>query len=107
MVMEAAPPRVHHGVLREDGGKFFLVGGGRIAGRVHHLNETSVKATCSLHAKCMCWVTGHKCPEGKTREDLRPDLIEWLAQGVPPCTSESHACSARELKRQWGMRVRG
>lgn len=76
-------------------------GGDRQLGMLHtpSLARTSVKATCKLHRKCVCWLS---C--AADFEAGKQAVIEWLIGGEDGEAGRHHA-EAICVKRRFGMRV--
>lgn len=70
-------------------------------GQINEIAGASLKATCALHPKCVCWV-------GRThdrRAAVLVRLVEWFGVGVS-MTPDQHSNAADQVKRDFGMRVR-
>ena len=63
----------------------------------------TMKATCHLHPKCVCWVS--KAVSGEQRLPLLKDLIKWGASGRA-LSEHGHYNAARQVKMNWGMKVK-
>lgn len=78
---------------------------GQPVGMIHHLTSgqtPSLKATCEKHRSCVCWVS----KVGDRRLEVLDALIRWLKSGQELGGTE-HENAAVEVKRGFGMRVRG
>jgi hypothetical protein len=102
---EHEPPadEVHELPLREIRGKL-STGSGRLVGQLHTVGK-GPKATCKVHASCVCWVSLHSAGDA---DALRQDLTAWVSEaaGDPPASAEQHQISAYHLKVKWGMKPR-
>ena len=67
-----------------------------------HTVGDGLKATCKAHTKCFCWVS---CPIDK-RLDVLVALTKWIAESEAH-GPDKHYDKSVELKRSFGMKVRG
>ena len=72
----------------------------QLVGLFHQMSLRSLKATCKMHPRCVCWLSGVTDVFATER-----DLVEWLA-AASTTTAVAHLASATLLKRRYGMRVR-
>ena len=102
---EHEPPadEVHELPLREIRGKLWT-GSGRLVGQLHTVGK-GPKATCKVHASCVCWVSLHSAGDA---DALLQDLTAWVSEaaGDPQASAEQHQISAYGLKVKWGMKPR-
>ena len=78
---------------------------GRPVGRLHRIGR-HWKATCRLHASCVCYLSVPALP-GSDLEAQR-DLLQWLDDASQQgCAHEQHQEASTRLKRdKYHMRVR-
>jgi hypothetical protein len=88
----------HLGLVQRPGWQFFTEAG-LARGCVHAIGAGSMKATCRVHSKCICWLS-NVVDVTKTESDL----VSWLAD--PGDSRSAHQLSAYELKAAYGMNVR-
>ena len=85
----------------------YRAGSRSLIGRVYRMKHNSLKATCSLHRHCVCWVTIKPAVANDgVMARVHDDLREWFAQGLGDISRENHADLARALKRKHGMAVK-
>lgn len=91
------------GLQSSDGCSFSDACGKRV-GKIHRIGTSGIKATCQLHAGCVCWLTS--MPNGIEQAQL--DLATWLSKAAPPLSfsGDVHRDSGDDLKRTYGMRPR-
>ncbi len=71
---------------------------GTLAGQLHCVGSSSLKASCRQHARCTLWVN---C--GGRHDEAEQLLLEWLAlEG----SKEQHFTAGLDVKRRLGMRPR-
>ena len=118
-VVEPAEPELP--ICDRGGWQFFSTDGQNTAvGRIHHLGESSLKATCKIHQRCACAISlpvnnnarrdqvqnalGYGRPPSYA--DIERDLKIWLAEGLA-CGSAQHAASSLRLRAdRWRMKTR-
>lgn len=80
----------------------FVNSAGKVIGQLHRVGAGR-KATCRIHAHCVCWVSRQCDPPA-----LEASLRAWLAEVATqkPATAAVHAVSAYHLKMEYGMKPR-
>ena len=96
----AAPPPPYPLVELRRG--VFCNQAGLQVGMIHGIGPGQ-KATCQVHADCVCWVSRQA-----GSQELGSALKGWLREvaGAEPPTAAQHAASAYSLKVEFGMRPR-
>ena len=97
----ALEPAAPAGVVAQPGW-WFADPAGRRLGNIRALRGTSLKATCSRHRACTCWVTWRGGRDGLAGAER--DLVEWLSKA--PGSAEAHADAMRALRARYSSRVR-
>ena len=118
LVPEPEPPQAELPIFDSGGWHFRARADNTPVGRLHHLGDSSLKATCKLHKQCACAIS--LPPAGSTRArqvvealghlptfaDVERSLRGWLADGLT-CDAANHTTASVRLKsEQWFMKTR-
>ena len=95
-------PRHHHQTHWWSFAGVFCNQAGLQVGLIHRIGPGQ-KATCKVHADCVCWVSRQA-----DSQELGSALKGWLREmaSAEPPTAAQHAASAYRLKVAFGMRPR-
>jgi hypothetical protein len=83
-------------------------------GRLHHLGQHSLKATCRIHRECVCAIsiptagTSRATSPGfvATFQSLEPDLVRWLDAGQHQTEAQHFAAGVALKSGKYRMQLR-
>ena len=92
--------------------------GNQSVGRVHHMNPSTLKATCRVHKSCACTISLPPAPSARLTgvqarlgrdpvvNDVQNDLMEWLSKGSAVTGAEHDRIGRCLRSERWFVKVR-